>query len=101
MHRKDAIYLDQLCPKINNKSWKQSLNKITKYKCIYCGKPSESLDHLHPKSKGAKAAQAIVYLVVCHVMARSQIRKYLVGIENKIFMIPEDLWQYEHGLMMI
>ena len=28
MHRKDAIYLDQLCPKINNKSWRQSLNKI-------------------------------------------------------------------------
>jgi|TARA_B100002052_G_scaffold186214_1_gene169628 hypothetical protein len=51
--------------------------------------------------RGAKAAQAIVCLVVCHVMARSQIRKYLVGIENKIFMIPEDLWQYEHGLMMI
>ena len=56
MHRKDAIYLDQLCPKINDKSWRQSLNKITKYKCIYCGKPSESLDHLHPKSKGGKSS---------------------------------------------
>ena len=52
MHRQDAIYLDQLCPKISNKSWRESLYKLTKYKCIYCGKPSESLDHLHPKSKG-------------------------------------------------
>ena len=52
MHRQDAIYLDQLCPKINNKSWRDSLHKITNYKCIYCGKPSESLDHLHPKSRG-------------------------------------------------
>ena len=52
MHNQDAIYLDQLCPKINNKSWKESLHKITKFKCIYCGKPSESLDHLHPMSKG-------------------------------------------------
>ena len=52
MHRQDAIYLDQLCPKINNKHWRDSLYKITKYKCIYCGKPSESLDHLHPMSKG-------------------------------------------------
>ena len=52
MHRQDAIYLDQLCPKISNKSWKESLYQITKYKCIYCGKPSESLDHLHPISKG-------------------------------------------------
>ena len=52
MHRQDAIYLDQLCPKISNKNWKESLHKFTKNKCIYCGKPSESLDHLHPMSKG-------------------------------------------------
>ena len=52
MHKQDAIYLDQLCPKVNNKSWRDSIHKITKYKCIYCGKPSESLDHLHPMSRG-------------------------------------------------
>ena len=52
MHKQDAIYLDQLCPKISNKSWRESLYKVTKYKCIYCGDPSESLDHLHPMSKG-------------------------------------------------
>ncbi len=52
MHRQDAIYLEQLCPKISGKSWRDSLHKLTNYKCIYCGKPSESLDHLHPKSKG-------------------------------------------------
>ena len=52
MHIQDAIYLDQLCHKIKNKSWKESLHKITRHKCIYCGRPSESLDHLHPMSKG-------------------------------------------------
>ena len=52
MHKQDAIYLDQLCPKINNKIWRESLHKLTKHNCIYCGKPSESLDHLHPISKG-------------------------------------------------
>ena len=52
MHRQDAIYLDQFCPKTSNKNWRESLNKLTNYKCIYCGKPSESLDHLHPMSKG-------------------------------------------------
>ena len=56
MHKKDAIYLDQLCPKINNKIWRESLHKLTKYNCIYCGKPSESLDHLHPISKGGTSA---------------------------------------------
>ncbi len=54
MHKRDAIYLDQLCPKICNKNWKDSLNKITKNKCIYCGKLSQSLDHLYPISKGGK-----------------------------------------------
>ena len=52
MHKQDAIYLDQLCPKISNKRWRESLYKVTKHKCIYCGKTSESLDHLHPMSKG-------------------------------------------------
>tara|TARA_B100000161_G_C33457133_1_gene371744 strand:+ start:495 stop:836 length:342 start_codon:yes stop_codon:yes gene_type:complete len=52
MHREDAIYLDQLCPKISHKNWRESLYKLTKYQCIYCGNPSESLDHLHPQSKG-------------------------------------------------
>ena len=56
MHRQDAIYLDQLCPKIKNKSWRESLHKITKYRCIYCGKQSESLDHLHPISKGGESS---------------------------------------------
>ena len=55
MHKKDAIYLDQLCPKINNKNWRDSLHKLTKNQCIYCGEPSKSLDHLHPQSKGGKS----------------------------------------------
>ena len=29
MHKQDAIYLDQFCPKISNKNWRESLNKIT------------------------------------------------------------------------
>ena len=52
MHKQDAISLDQLCPKINNKYWRDSLYKLTKYKCIYCGKPSESIDHVLPRSQG-------------------------------------------------
>ena len=54
MHKQDAIYLDQLCPKNNIKNWRDSLNKLTYNKCIYCGEPSESLDHLNPQSKGGK-----------------------------------------------
>ena len=71
----------------------RSLHKITNYQCIYCGKPSESLDHLHPKSKGVKVSQETVYLVVYPVMVRNQIQKYLIGIETKFFMILEGQWQ--------
>jgi methylthioribose-1-phosphate isomerase len=51
--------------------------------------------------KGGLAVQVIVFHVACHVMARNQIQKFLVGTENKIFMMLEELWQYEHGLMTI
>jgi len=51
--------------------------------------------------KGGLAVQVIAYHVVCHVMGRNQIQKFLVGTESKIFMILEELWRYEHGLMMI
>ena len=54
MHKQDAIHLDQLCPKINNKYWRDSLHKLTKNQCMYCGKQSESLAHIRPKSKGGK-----------------------------------------------
>ena len=54
MHNQDAIYLEQLCPKINNKNWRESLHKITMNKCIYCGSNSESIDHLYPRSKGGE-----------------------------------------------
>ena len=93
MHKKDAIYLDQLCPKINNKSWRQSLNKITNINAFIAVNHLNHLTTYIQSQKVVKAAQVIAYLVVYHVTARSQIRKYLVGIENKPFTILEDLWQ--------
>ena len=51
--------------------------------------------------KGGLAVQVIAYHVVCHEMGRNQIQQFLVGIENKIFMILEELWRFVHGLMMI
>ena len=55
MHKQDAIYLDQFCPKTNNKNWKDSLHKLTNYKCIYCGKSAQSIDHIQPRSKGGES----------------------------------------------
>ena len=52
MHFKDAISLEDLCPKFRFRQWRQSIHKFTEKSCIYCGKPSESIDHILPRSKG-------------------------------------------------
>jgi len=52
MHNRDAVFLEDLCPKLRVRRWRQSLHKYTDKSCIYCGKPSESIDHVLPRSKG-------------------------------------------------
>ena len=93
MHKQDAIYLDQLCPKISNKNWRDSLHKLTKNKCIYCGNESESLDHLHPMSKGGKSITSNCVPCCLSCNGKNQILKYLTGTEVKNSMTQEDQWQ--------
>ena len=52
MHSQDAVFLEDLCPKIKFREWRQSIHKFTKKSCIYCGKASESIDHVTPRSMG-------------------------------------------------
>ena len=52
MHIWDAIFLDDLCPKLHDRRWRKSLHKFTGKSCIYCGEKSESIDHVLPRSKG-------------------------------------------------
>ena len=52
MHFKDAVFLEDLCPKFRFRQWRQSIHKFTEKSCIYCGRPSESIDHILPRSKG-------------------------------------------------
>ena len=52
MHINDAVCLEDLCPKLKFRQWRQSIHKFTKKSCIYCGNTSESIDHILPRSKG-------------------------------------------------
>ena len=52
MHNRDAVFLEDLCPKLRNRRWRKSLHEFTSYRCIYCGKNSESIDHVIPRSRG-------------------------------------------------
>ena len=52
MHNRDAVFLEDLCPKLRDRRWRKSLHESTGKSCIYCGKNSESIDHILPRSKG-------------------------------------------------
>tara|TARA_Y100001968_G_scaffold333948_1_gene401681 strand:+ start:13108 stop:13518 length:411 start_codon:yes stop_codon:yes gene_type:complete len=52
MHYRDAVFLEDFCPKLRDRRWRKSLHGFTGSSCIYCGKASESIDHVNPSSKG-------------------------------------------------
>ena len=54
MHSRDAIFLEDLCPKLRARRWRKSLHTFTCESCIYCGKSSESIDHILPRSRGGQ-----------------------------------------------
>jgi hypothetical protein len=52
MQARDGVFLEDLCPKFRARRWRQSLHSVTAGRCLYCGQPSESIDHVHPLSRG-------------------------------------------------
>jgi hypothetical protein len=52
MQARDGVFLEDLCPKMRLRRWRQSLHRFTDGNCLYCGRPSESIDHVHPRSRG-------------------------------------------------
>jgi hypothetical protein len=52
MHARDAVFLEDLCPKLRDRRWRQSIHDYTNQRCIYCGNASESIDHVMPRSRG-------------------------------------------------
>lgn len=52
---RDAVFLEDLCPKFRLRQWRRSLHHLTGQRCIYCGARSESIDHVHPRSRGGSS----------------------------------------------
>ncbi len=52
MQNRDAVFLEDLCPKLNDRRWRKSIHSFTGKRCIYCGEASESIDHVEPRSHG-------------------------------------------------
>jgi len=55
MQARDGVFLEDLCPKLRVRRWRQSLHLITDRCCLYCGDRSESIDHVHPLSRGGES----------------------------------------------
>lgn len=51
----NAVSLEELCPKLKHRRWRRSLHELTGQRCIYCGERSESIDHVHPRSRGGSS----------------------------------------------
>ena len=51
----NAVSLEELCPKLKQRRWRRSLHELTAHTCIYCGRRSESIDHVHPQSRGGSS----------------------------------------------
>ncbi len=45
-------FLEDLCPKLRARRWRGSIHRMTGGLCLYCGERSESIDHVHPLSRG-------------------------------------------------
>jgi len=52
MQARDGVFLEDLCPKLRARRWRQSLHRMTGKRCLYCGEASESIDHVLPMSRG-------------------------------------------------
>ena len=55
MQARDGVFLEDLCPKLRARRWRQSLHLVTGHHCLYCGDRSESIDHVHPLSRGGES----------------------------------------------
>jgi hypothetical protein len=49
---RDGVFLEDLCPKSHARRWRHSLHHLTGRRCLYCGDPSQSIDHVRPQSLG-------------------------------------------------
>jgi len=92
MHINDAVFLEDLCPKFRFRQWRKSIHRVTGKSCIYCGKPSESIDHVLPRSQGGLSTteNCVPACLACN--ETNQMKMLCIGIEDKSFMIQEEQW---------
>ena len=92
MHINDAVFLEDLCPKFRLRQWRKSIHRFTGKSCIYCGKPSESIDHVLPRSQGGLSTTENCVPACLSCMETNQMRMPCIGTGNKNFMTLEEQW---------
>ena len=98
MHKRDAVFLEDLCPKLRDRRWRKSLHEYTGKRCIYCGENSESIDHVLPRSKGGLSITENCVPACLSCNGSKQTKMLLNGTENNVFTTQGDQWLLELGL---
>ena len=101
MHSRDAVFLEDLCPKLRTRRWRQSIHLHTGKRCIYCGKPSESIDHVFPLSRGGMSVTENCVPLACPATDASLIRMFLSGTGANLFTTLAAPWPSAPGLTAI
>jgi len=92
MHINDAVFLEDLCPKFRLRQWRKSIHKFTGKSCIYCGKPSESIDHVLPRSQGGLSTTENCVPACLSCNGDKSDKMLCIGTEGKNFTILEEQW---------
>ena len=92
MHINDAVFLEDLCPKFRLRQWRKSIHRFTGKSCIYCGKPSESIDHVIPRCQGGLSTteNCVPACLSCNGDKSDENALYWYRRQN--FTIPEEQW---------
>ena len=100
MHQSDAVFLE-LCPKLRVRRWRQSLHEYTGHTCIYCGKPSESIDHVWPRSRGGLSVTRTAFRLASPATGTRATPMPSSGIAVNAFTILAVPWPFAPGSTVI
>ena len=78
--------------KFRLRQWRKSIHKFTGKSCIYCGKPSESIDHVLPRSQGGLSTTENCVPACLSCNGDKSDENALYWYRKKNFMILEEQW---------
>ena len=97
MHINDAVFLEDLCPKLRFRQWRKSIHRFTGKIVFIVVIHLNRLIMYYLKVRGIKYYYKIAFQPVYHAMEINLMKMPCIGTEGKSFMTQEEQWLLEHG----